>query len=139
VTSFRACQANGTFGASQACGAGLLCAGAGQCVCTPGASACAGDELFVCNPEGDDFVAAERCGGSGGNVLRTCSAGELTTDTCGSAELCEAAPGGECPACRDGERTCSALGAPLDCAGGQLVSLPPCAAELTCEGAGQCR
>jgi hypothetical protein len=67
--------------------------------------------------------------GPGGNVLRTCDGEQLTTNTCGSADLCGAATGADCPQCLAGESTCSPQsGQPLDCIEGQLVARGPCAA-----------
>jgi hypothetical protein len=73
-------------------------------------------------------------------VLRSCDDGELTTDTCGSASLCAAATGSECPECLDGQRDCFGNPpAPRLCIGGELQALPACAAGLSCVAAGQCR
>jgi hypothetical protein len=139
TTSFSTCQPNGTFGPAQSCGAGLLCAGQGVCSCTPGQFACSGATLQVCNDTGTGLVAGARCSGAGGNVLRTCAAGELTTNTCSSAALCTAATGSTCAAaCTEGERTCVA-GQPQVCTNGQRVPAPACDAGFACEGAGLCR
>ena len=140
ATAFRSCQPDGTFGLSTGCQAGLLCTGAGQCVCTPGVASCDGDELLVCNGAGNAIVPGERCSGRNGNVLRTCDDGQVTTNTCDSAELCDAAGGADCPECLAGESSCSPQsGQPLDCVDGQLVARGPCAPGLTCEGDGECR
>jgi len=133
-----ACRADGTFGPATPCGSGLLCAGAGQCACTPGQPSCSGNTLQVCNPTGDGLVAGARCSGTGANVLRTCAAGELTTNTCTTGALCAAATGATCAACIEGERTCAA-GQPQVCTNGQRVPAAACAAGFTCEGAGLCR
>jgi hypothetical protein len=132
------CRADGTFAPPQPCGNGLLCAGAGQCACTPGQPSCNGDTLQVCNPTGDGLVAGARCSGASGNVLRTCAAGELTTNTCSTAALCAAATGASCAGCIEGERTCAA-GQPQVCTNGQRVPAAACAAGFACEGAGLCR
>lgn len=138
TTNFATCQPNGTFGPAQSCGAGMLCAGAGVCSCTPGQASCSGNTLQVCNDTGTALVAGARCGGPGGTVLRTCAAGELTTNTCPSAALCAAATGATCAAaCTEGERTCAA-GQPQVCTNGQRVAAPACGAGFACEGAGQC-
>jgi len=136
--SFQSCQANGTFSAPTDCGDGLLCAGAGQCACTAGQASCDGDALLVCNATGTGFVAGSRCSGAGGNVLRTCSDGVLTTNTCTSAALCTGATGASCPRCTEGERSCSA-GQPQVCEGGERVPAAACDAGFACEGAGLCR
>jgi hypothetical protein len=137
---FQSCRADGTFGAAQSCGDGLLCAGAGQCACTPAQPSCQGDTLVVCNSTGSGLAAGSRCSGTGGNVLRTCSGGDLTTNTCASAALCSAATGAECPGCVEGERTCSSTtGQPLVCSGGQRVPATACDSGFACEGAGTCR
>jgi hypothetical protein len=136
--SFQSCQPSGTFGAATDCGDGLLCAGAGQCICTAGQASCDGDALLVCNATGTALVAGSRCSGNGGNVLRTCSDGDLTTNTCSSAALCTAATGASCPACTEGERSCAA-GQPQVCDGGQRVPAGACDAGFACEGAGLCR
>jgi hypothetical protein len=139
TTSFATCQPNGTFGPAQSCGAGLLCAGQGVCSCTPGQATCSGNTLQVCNDTGTGLVAGARCGGPGGNVLRTCAAGQLTTNTCLSAALCTAATGSTCAAaCTEGERTCAG-GQPQVCTNGQLVPAPACDPGFACEGAGLCR
>jgi hypothetical protein len=106
ATAFRACQPDGTYGPLTDCQDGLSCTAQGQCVCTTDAASCAGGALLVCNAFGNAIVAGERCSGPGNNVLRTCSAGELTTNTCASAALCDAAAGADCPACLDGQNTC---------------------------------
>jgi hypothetical protein len=140
ATSFRACQPDGTFGPTTGCQNGLSCTGSGQCACTPGAVSCAGDALLVCNGSGSAIVAGDRCSGPGNGVLRACDDGVLTTDTCGSAALCNAATGVECPECLAGESSCSASsGEPLDCVAGELVARGPCAAGFACEAAGLCR
>ena len=139
--NFRTCQPDGTFGQSTPCQDGLLCTGAGQCVCTPNVASCDDTgQLLVCDEAGDAIVDGTQCSGPGGNVLRTCSVdGQVVTNTCASAELCQAATGSECPTCSGTESTCSAqTGQPLDCVDGQLVSRGPCAAGFTCEGAGVC-
>jgi len=137
--SFQSCQANGTFGAATDCGDGLVCLGvAGQCGCTAGQASCDGDTLLVCNATGTALVAGSRCSGTAGNVLRTCSDGELTTNTCASGALCTAATGASCPVCTEGERSCAA-GQPQVCEGGQRVPAGACDAGFTCEGAGLCR
>ncbi len=136
--SFATCQPNGTFGPATACGAGLLCAGAGQCSCVPGQLSCSGDSLLTCNATGTALVAAPRCGGSGGTVLRSCEDGELSTATCASAALCSASTGSSCGDCVEGERSCAG-GQPQVCSNGQRVPAPPCADGLVCEGAGLCR
>jgi hypothetical protein len=92
----------------------------------------------VCNGTGSGLVAGSRCSGTGGNVLRTCSDGELTTNTCASGALCTAATGASCPACTEGEGSCLS-GQPQVCVGGQRVPAAACAAGLVCEGAGLCR
>ncbi|HEU4582645.1 MAG TPA: hypothetical protein VFS67_30520 [Polyangiaceae bacterium] len=139
TTSFATCQPNGTFGPAQSCGAGLLCAGQGVCSCTPGQATCSGNTLQVCNDTGTGLVAGARCGGPGGNVLRTCAAGQLTTNTCLSAALCTAATGSTCAAaCTEGERTCAA-GQPQVCTNGQIVPAAACDPGFACEGAGLCR
>jgi hypothetical protein len=74
----------------------------------------------------------------GGNVLRTCAASELTTNTCASAALCTNATGAACPACVEGERSCAA-GQPQVCVNGQRVAATACDAGFSCEGAGVCR
>jgi hypothetical protein len=140
AAAFRSCQLDGTFGAATGCQAGLLCTGAGQCVCTPDVASCDGDELLVCNASGDAIVPGERCSGPGGNVLRTCAQGVVTTNTCSSAALCDAAPGADCVACLEGQSTCSQQsGQPLDCVDGELSARGPCPDGLRCEGAGECR
>lgn len=106
--SFRACQPNGTFGPSTDCQDGLLCTGQGQCVCTPFAVSCNDDQVLICNSAGNAIVAGARCGGPGGNVLRTCDDGQLSADTCASAALCSSATGADCPACNDAELRCEA-------------------------------
>jgi hypothetical protein len=109
-------------------------------VCTPNVATCADDELFVCNGAGNAIVAGARCSGPSGNVLRTCDGDLLTTNTCGSADLCAAATGADCPQCLAGESTCSPQsGQPLDCIDGLFVARGPCAPGLTCQGAGECR
>jgi hypothetical protein len=138
TTSFVSCQPNGTFSAPTPCGAGLLCAGAGQCACTPGQPSCNGDTLQVCNPAGNNLVPGARCSGTNSNVLRTCVGGELTTNTCASAALCDAATGASCPACVEGERSCVS-GQPQVCTNGQRVPATPCGPGFLCEGAGLCR
>lgn len=139
AASFRACQPDGTFGPTASCADGLTCTGAGQCACTPNAASCAGDALLACNATGDATTAGVRCSGPGGNVLRSCDDGALTANTCASGALCEAAAGATCPACLDGESSCSAAsGQPLDCLDGALVARGPCGAGLSCEGAGLC-
>jgi hypothetical protein len=135
--SFVTCQANGTFGPPTACGAGLLCAGAGQCACVPGQASCSGDSLLACNATGTALVAAPRCGGAGGNVLRTCDDGELFTSSCASAALCSASTGSSCGVCVDGERSCAA-GQPQVCSNGQQVPEPVCEGGFVCQGAGVC-
>lgn len=137
TNSFVTCQPNGTFGPATACGAGLLCAGAGQCACVANQLSCNGDSLVTCNPTGTALVAAARCGGAGGSVLRSCEDGELSTSNCGSAALCNASTGDSCSTCIDGERSCSA-GRPQQCVAGQQVPEPPCAEGLVCSGAGVC-
>lgn len=137
TSSFVTCQLNGTFGPPTACGAGLLCAGAGQCACVPGQLSCSGDALLTCNAAGTALVAAARCGGAGGSVLRTCAAGELSSSNCGTAALCNASTGASCNSCIDGERSCAA-GRPQECIGGQQVPEPACADGLVCQGAGAC-
>jgi len=140
ATSFRSCRSDGTFGAVTGCQAGLLCTGPGQCVCTPNVASCDDDELLVCNGVGNAIVAGERCSGPNDNVLRTCSDGQVITNTCGSGALCSAAVGADCPECLAGDSTCSPQsGQPLDCIDGQLVARGPCAAGLACEGDGECR
>ncbi len=139
-TAFRACQLDGTFGPTTSCQDGLACTGAGQCTCAPNAVSCAGDALLVCDGSGDGITAGARCSGPGGNVLRTCDDGALTTNVCGSGALCDAAAGAECPACIAGESSCSAAsGQPLDCVDGELVARGACGPGLACEGAGLCR
>jgi hypothetical protein len=71
-------------------------------------------------------------------VLRTCAAGELTTNTCPSAALCAGATGTTCAACTEGERSCAA-GQPQVCTNGQRVPAAACDAGFACEGAGLCR
>lgn len=138
--AFRTCRNDGTFGPSTDCQDGLVCTGQGQCVCTPNAASCDDDDLLVCNSSGTAIVPGERCSGGGDNVLRTCNNGVLTTNTCGSSALCDAATGAACPVCLDGERTCSTQsGQPLDCVDGQRVPQTPCGDGLVCEGAGLCR
>lgn len=140
AASFRGCQADGTFGPTNACQAGLLCTGAGQCVCTPNVATCSQGELFVCNGAGNAIVEGSRCSGPSGNVLRTCDGDQLITNTCGSADLCDAATGADCPQCLAGDSTCSPQsGQPLDCIEGELVARGPCPAGLACQGAGECR
>ncbi|HVZ33417.1 MAG TPA: hypothetical protein VG963_13385 [Polyangiaceae bacterium] len=136
--NFQTCGNDGTFGAAQSCGDGLLCAGAGQCACTPGQPSCSGDTLTVCNPAGTGLVAGARCSGTGSNVLRTCSGGVLTTNTCTSSALCAAATDATCPGCTEGERTCVS-GQPFVCTGGTRVPATPCDSGFSCEGAGLCR
>ena len=138
TTSFATCQVNGTFGAAQSCGAGLLCAGQGVCSCSPGQASCTGNTLQVCNDTGTGLVAGARCAGAAGNVLRTCAAGVLTTNTCPSAALCASATGATCAACTEGERSCAA-GQPQVCTNGQNVPAAACDAGFACEGAGLCR
>jgi hypothetical protein len=138
TANFRSCQPNGTFGPPTACGNGLLCAGAGQCSCSPGQALCEGNTLRVCSPGGNGLVAGARCSGTGGNVLRTCAAGELTTNTCASAALCTSATGAACSACVEGEGSCAA-GQPQVCVNGQRVAATACDAGFSCEGAGLCR
>lgn len=138
TNNFVTCQPNGTFGASSACGAGLLCTGAGQCSCVPGQLSCSADSLLTCNPTGTALVAAARCGGAGSSVLRTCDDGELSTSNCGTAALCTASTGDSCNACIDGERSCAA-GQPQVCTAGQRVPATACEPGLSCEGAGVCR
>lgn len=138
TVSVRSCRPNGTFGPATPCGNGLLCAGAGQCSCTPGQPSCEGSTLRVCNPAGNGLVAGARCSGTSGNVLRTCAAGELTTNTCTSAALCANAAGASCSVCVEGERSCAA-GQPQVCVNGARVVAPACAEGLSCEGAGLCR
>ncbi|MEY2934795.1 MAG: hypothetical protein RL033_5544 [Pseudomonadota bacterium] len=138
TNNFVSCQLNGTFGAPSACGAGLLCTGAGQCACVPGQLSCSDDSLVTCNPTGTALVAAARCGGPGGSVLRSCSDGDLSTSNCGTAALCSASTGDTCSACLDGERSCAA-GQPQVCSNGQQAPAPACGAGFSCEGAGVCR
>jgi hypothetical protein len=139
TVSFRSCQLDGTFGPASACGAGLACAGAGQCVCTPGQASCDGDTLLACTSGGNAIAAGERCAGPAGAVLRSCEDGELSTISCASAGLCAAATGADCPECLNDERSCSALGQPLVCVGGQRVAEAPCEPGFACEDAGACR
>lgn len=137
TSSFVTCQPNGTFGPATPCGAGLLCAGAGQCACVANQLSCSGDTLLTCNATGTALVAAARCGGAGGAVLRTCEDGELNSSNCGSAALCSASTGDTCSTCLDGERSCAA-GRPQECVAGQQVLEAPCGAGLACVGAGVC-
>jgi len=92
----------------------------------------------VCNPTGTGLVAGARCSGTNGNVLRTCAAGELTTNTCASAALCTNATGASCAACVEGEGSCAA-GQPQVCLNGEQAAAAPCAVGFVCEGAGLCR
>ena len=77
-------------------------------MCTPFVASCNDDQVLICNSAGNAIVAGARCGGAGGNVLRTCVDDELITDTCASAALCSAATGTDCPACSNGELRCDA-------------------------------
>jgi hypothetical protein len=140
AAAFRSCQPDGTLGPTTGCQAGLVCTGGGQCVCTPNVASCDGGELLVCDATGGAIVPGARCSGAGGNVLRTCSLGQVTTNTCGSAALCLAASGADCPACLEGESTCSEQSdQPLACIGGELIAQGPCLPGLSCEGPGECR
>lgn len=140
ATTFRACQPDGSLGTVTACQDGIACSGQGQCACAPDVTSCVGDLLMVCNSSGNALVGGSRCSGPANEVLRTCAAGQLQTDTCGTAALCAAATGDDCPACLAGQSTCSlASGRPLDCVGGQFEAREPCAPGLECEGAGLCR
>lgn len=136
--NFQVCQANGTFGASQACPAGLDCSGAGACGCTPGAATCDDDDLVVCNAAGSGFVAGATCAGV---VRRTCANGALTSVPCGSAGLCTSGTGAACGGCVNGERSCSGgiNSQPVVCASGAFQAAPSCDADFACEDAGVCR
>lgn len=133
------------------CGPGLSCSAAGQCRCAPNALTCGGDALLLCNAAGTGTTAGARCSGAAQNVLSVCDSGVLSQDTCGSAALCQAAVGAECPLCTPGELACSAgalvqcsasgaafepapacSGATLRSCTGTTVTTQPCGSEALC-------
>ncbi len=91
--AFQQCV-NGQFGSPQGCAAGFRCQqGVGQCRCSGAGPRCAGATLQECNAAGTSYVAAPRCDGA---VLRTCAAGQVDTDVCDSAAVCEDSVGATC-------------------------------------------
>ena len=92
ASSFRQCS-GGTLGATQACGDGLACSGAGNCGCNPGTPRCNGDSLEFCNGVGTGFVDGDRCQD---DVLLVCDDGGLTRVQCSSSDDCEQADGASC-------------------------------------------
>lgn len=77
-----------------ACPQGLVCSGAGQCICTPGPAFCSGDDLLVC--DGGELFFADPCQGEDGDILTTCDDGDLIEDRCDSPRECRQSDGSTC-------------------------------------------